>query len=349
MNQLDNMGYFEILEDTMGFSETEFRNLLYSIFLREIIAPVVNPLTGELTGSEENLEIEIVPQYPRPGDSININLRSFGFDLYSSNITWWSGGKVILSGIGEHNLRNFILNNNGVPQNILVVIKKRAGGILEKTITIHPSDIDIIHESHTYIPPFYEGKPEYSHNSLSKFIAIPTVRDSRGRLMGVNEFKYRWYVNNKIVTTNRTVGNNYFYYEDDIPNRDLKISVNIEEVGGGFNTLKGITISPSDPEVVLYEENPIYGTIFSRAIGNTISTSEREISIKAVPYFFSNDRNITYRWGMGTNTLAGFIDNIITFRAESSNLIDTNLSISVRNTGKLGQSAYNYFKLLVNN
>ncbi len=346
---LREMGFFDFSEDTMGLTEEELRSILFSMYLRDIIAPVIDLGSGQLVGTVEEIEFIIDPQFPRPGQSISVKIQALGIDLNTARITWWNAGAVVHSGVGASVLNNFVLRNDGLPENFRVVIQKSDSGVIEKSFQIHPADVDIIFESNTYVPPFYQGKPQYSHNSVIKFIAIPTVLDQNGRLMKSSEFRYRWYVNNKIVQESQLVGKNYFYFEDDFSNRPIRVSVDVESLNSDFRTLRGVSVSPIDPEIILYEESVVYGPIFERAISSNISTKAREINIRAVPFYFSPDRNIVYNWSMGGNRLENFVNNIVTFRAVNDEPVLSNLAVLISNPAKIGQSAYKYFSLMVNN
>ena len=47
------------------------------------------------------LGVEIIPKYPRPNETIFINLVLYTGDLNSADITWYLNGKVVLEGKGE--------------------------------------------------------------------------------------------------------------------------------------------------------------------------------------------------------------------------------------------------------
>lgn len=349
MGRLERAGFFDRLENTLGYTKEEFRRILMNIYLRDVINPVIDPLTNSFVNSEDDLTYEITPRNPRPGDTVTIELKSSGINLNAANIEWKHNNTTILNGQGETFLSDFVLNQGGLREEIVVVVKKSGGGIIEQIISIHPSNVDIIYEVDTYIPPFYEGKPEYAHNSMVKFIAIPSVLDENGRQMGTDEFVYKWYVDNQIVQESQRVGKNYFYYKDDFSGRDMDVSVNVKSIDNEFNTLQGISVSPIDPEIVLYEDNPKYGVLFNRAFSNRVETSQKEISIKAAPYFFSNNSDIDFVWALNNRELLDFNRSIVTFRSDTDNSLASNLSVTINNNDEIAQSAYNYFNLLVNN
>ncbi len=347
--RLRNAGFFDSIEDAHGMSEDEFKRLILLAFLNMInTSSAINPTTGEVFGIEEGIEIEFTPRYPRPGDLININIRPYGFDLANAEIVWWNRGSVIHSGRGATFLNEFQLNNSGLPESFLITIRKENGNVIEREVVVHPADIDIIFEANTFIPPFYRGKAQYTHTSLVKFIAIPTIRDQNGRIMDSSEFRYRWYINNIIVPSNQTVGRNFVYYEDDFSTRDLRVSVHIEGVNSDFVTVRNRTIRPEDPVIVLYEESPLLGPIFERGILSDVSTASREITIRAVPFYFSRNERINIDWSLGGRRLEGFNDQITTFRAPDTDRLSSNISVMIRGARKVTQSASRIFNLVVN-
>ena len=59
--------------------------------------------SGSFINYADELNVEINPNYPRPGENVNINLTMYTEDLNSSEISWFVNGKLELKAIGRKN------------------------------------------------------------------------------------------------------------------------------------------------------------------------------------------------------------------------------------------------------
>ncbi len=119
--------------------------------------------------------------------------------------------------------------------------------------------------------------------------------------------------------------------------RPLNISVGVTSVDGAFSGQGHIIVNPQAPEVVLYRESPLYGTIYNNALSTTYTLKASEITLHATPYFFSTtiphqDRGVDYNWGINSEPVLAQNNgkNVITLR-EPQGITGTSL-IDVKTT-----------------
>ena len=105
-------------------------------------------------------------------------------------------------------------------------------------------------------------------------------------------------------------------------------------------------ISASQPKILFYEDNPLYGELFNKAIttsGYYLGQKE-EVDIDAEPYFFTvatNDNsNLNYQWSMNGNsidTTGGKINQLV-LRQTTANLAGTaSISLDINDLAQIFQ------------
>lgn len=313
-DRLEDKGLFSAEEENRQLSKGLFEIYLRNNYQYILNESLISPTTGLPTGVEDRVEISYTPSNPRPGDYVTIKFKNYSSNSKNSYFEWYGNGEIITSGFGLDTLKNFKINNDGLPEDITVYVRKDNGVEITKDITISPSEIDIIFEPNTVSHASYKGKPYFTHESTLKIIALPRILDSLGNTITPQNFNYEWRINNQLYQSG--VGNNVIYYESPFISEGIKISLNIESVDEGYTSSKVVGIKPGEPIVLIYEDNPVYGTMYERAIYNDVTLNRSELSIKAVPYGFNPGDSIYFNWIMNNQSLVDPIDDRITFRAE---------------------------------
>src|SRR4051812_8413938 len=79
---------------------------LLLIFLPVIFVctAISSSITAYAQTAPSGLELSPTISNPIPGQSVTITARSYNIDINSSNLTWTSGGKTLLKGIGANEL-----------------------------------------------------------------------------------------------------------------------------------------------------------------------------------------------------------------------------------------------------
>lgn len=310
--------------------------------------PIVNPNTGLPQGISEDLNITITPEIPDPREPITIFVESFSTNLQTSTITWSEDGKIIKSDFNETTFQT-IAPEVGQKKVITMTIEKSNGSVIEKKITFAPAEVDLVYEAETYTPPFYKGGALFTSQSNLNFVAVPRFISEQNTLISPQNLVYKWKVDNKNIQASSGVGKNKFTYEGVLIQRPANITVEVTSLDGLFQAKDIVEISLQNPEVLVYENNPVHGIIFEKAIEGTFNMDREEISLTAQPFFF-NSRDVDgfltqYYWY--TNGILGSESDFgeVTFRADSEQKGIASIQVVANRASYILQNASANFQL----
>lgn len=297
-------------------------------------------------GFDEQISFELSPSTPEPNETATARITSFMTDLNKANISWYVNDALVESGLGLRSI-DFTVGNPGSSTSIRVVIQKNEGGTLEKTYSIAPAEVALLYEALTHTPPFYKGKALASHQSLIKFIAVPNFVDSNGNKIPSSQIVFTWDINGTVDGKNSGAGIDTYIYEAPLISRPVKVTLRASAVNGNQEAREIKTFNLISPYVLFYGRNPLYGTVFERAIQGETELVGKEIQIAAVPYFFSIDNleKIDINWSLNGAKLANEKANIISFRRTNSNPGIANVGIEINHLDNILQSAKNSFTI----
>jgi hypothetical protein len=82
------------------------------------------------------------------------------------------------------------------------------------------------------------------------------------------------------------------------------LSVTAESLDGIYYGRASVQIAGAESTLELYENHPLFGVLYHRALVGSVSTLEREQKVTAVPYFAHittpNDEDLVYEWTVGS-------------------------------------------------
>lgn len=239
--------------------------------------------------------IIVSPKNPSSNQNISLTLSS-PVSLNDAEITWSLDNKIVLKGVGEKILR-FKTGPVGSNNKIGVVIKTQDGNIIYKDIEIRPADVDMLWEAYTYTPPFYKGKALDSTNSIIKIVAIPHLVNSDGAKISPQNLIYEWKIKDEVREDLSGLGKNTYTFQTDIIPTKETIEVGVKSVDGLSSASGQITLTSSNPKIVVFENNPLLGILFNSVIKNKPLPSN-ETMLSAFPFFFSTKKSsgVDYTW-----------------------------------------------------
>lgn len=295
------MKYRFIIFSTLLVSTSFFVHQALSQSLDSDINSLIDSNTGLPTGIIEQISIEQVPQIPKPGEVVSIRLTSYMTDLNKAKITWTQDGKVILSQIGA--LTNQIqAPESGKKTTIVITILKEGGGVVTKTVALSPAEVNLIYEAQTYAHPFFKGKKLFTSESVINFIALPNFVDSNGKKIADSNLVYTWKVNGTVEQSISGYGKNTFVTKGQLIERPSTITVEVSAINSSLKASQSIQIKSTVPEVVIYENNPLLGVIYDKAIFGTFLLERPQVDFEAIPYFFSGNTkdsfDLKYKWAI---------------------------------------------------
>ena len=252
-------------------------------------------------------QIELDPPYPSPGTRVEATFRSTALDIYSTNVTWTMDKKVVLRASGDTRY-HFIAGPIGSVM-VLSATAHDAEGV-ERTATaiIRVSDVSLVWEGRTYTPPFYLGRALSGGGGSLVVLALPVVPDSSGQPTATDQLYFEWHADDGTTPFAYGLGKAAVLYRSrPLSTEPPSVSVVVKDINGAVRAARTISVPVTDPSVVLYEDDPLYGIGYDRALGNEYPIAGRAVSLVAEPYYFSvpsrTDTSLTYAWEVGEQTL----------------------------------------------
>ena len=311
------------------------------------------PIPAQIQEIKQQVDINVSPEVPKPGDDVTITVEAYGMDLNSTIIQWMINGKEKLKGSGAKTFK-FNVGNSGESRVILNIAPKDQPSII-KFFVFNPSNVDVLWEAETYTPPFYKGKALLSPEASSTMVAIPNFIDGSSRVSDSNVV-YKWSIDREVQGDNSGYGKNYFKYDTDVLPIDKEIEV--EAYPSGQDTRKGVgttQLTTLNPFLLAYEDNPANGIMFNYSLVDQVDLGSRsESKISLFPYNFSTiDKNagLEYEWYVNSEKVnVPLTTNSVTIKKNADKgTSDANVIVDLTNPSHMMQSAQTALDFLFSN
>jgi hypothetical protein len=261
---------------------------------------------------------QVDPQIPGSKQQVTIRLNSYLYELTRANIEWKIGSSVILSGIGKRQF-SFTTGRIGEATRVEARIKTLAGEEVTKIFTFRPADVDLIWETETYAPVFYPGKPLITYQSLVRIVAIPHLILPNGSFARTENLMYEWKHNGEVLRGPSGMGESELSVIGYRPGSRNRVGVTVSTLNKSVQAHQFIDLPAVDPQIVFYEERPLWGILHARALGTIHHMGTTDLTIVAEPYYISlfnppTDLNI-FSWFINEQrVIAGTSGNKIALR-----------------------------------
>ncbi len=255
-----------------------FPLLLGGIFCIFTLPGVATAQINDSFGAQLNTE----PLYPKPLSPVTVNLEAYSFDTTGATILWYIDGVEQVENRNERAL-TFTTGKIGERDTVLAKITPQNSFTVSTSLVVTPSEVDIILEAETYVPAFYKGRTLPAGNSVVRAIAIPHMVPA----IPLSSLTYEWRQGETVLFGGPVKGK----YAADITVSRYEgdyIQVTVagergEKVGG-----RAISLTPAEPELHFYEENPLRG-LSTKAIKDSLMLIGDETTIHAEPFFMTTD------------------------------------------------------------
>lgn len=259
---------------------------MYRIFFLAIVfgllsAPISYAQFSD-SGIGSDISITSIPENPGPLEPVFLELKSYSADLNQANIVWRYNGTIVSSGIGKTKFNTLAPKAN---TSVLLTATISGSGITSTTasINLRTASIDLLWEAvGAYTPPFYKGKALFLTNGTIRVTAIPTRSAPKN-------ISFLWTRNDDVDEDSSGYNRDSIVFENDILKKDEHISVDTQ--GGFFGGSNTITISPSKPQLVMYQKKDGY-IDYNNGFLSSFSTGEPGVVLRFEPYFFSTPNSI---------------------------------------------------------
>ncbi len=295
-------------------------------------------------GSPSPVQFTVTPETPGPGASVLIEVQGVGTFLGDATITWQVDGKTVKSGAGESSL-SITAGAVGSKTVVKVTINSSSQGAITKTFTIAPSTINMLWEADTSVPWWFKGKALYTAGSNLKVTALPQVVVS-GKTLPTTALSYQWKINDTPAPQSSGLGRNSITFagEQLLPSETASVSA---YYAGALVAAGSITIPAVKPQALLYERDPLRGTLFDGALLNSVSLSATEVTLEAEPLYFANasikNGSVPFAWTLNGDDASGpqTAQGLLTLRQSGSGVGRAQVGVALQNneTDKFVQSA----------
>jgi hypothetical protein len=347
---LENRGIFNLDESIFPFSKEDFERLLKNIYVDNIFLEYSDPNRSlpDSLKPENFLNVSWTPQFPEPGDIVNITANNTIFTNSEVYYQWRSGGVSILEGYGENILRNYIINTEGSVEKITLIVETPTKETIVKEITIYPVLINFILEPLSSNLPLTKMKGRVSLESDFKIIAIPEIKNENNIDNSYRNLSYKWYVNNELINNQSGLGKNTLTYQLSSKDVNVPIQLKVTSKNPDITIQKNLNLTPESPSVLVFENHPTLGYLFNKSILSTYEKSDLEFVLEAFPLFFNKNDILNYSWYMNNEPITNYRENYITFNTEGYSG-QSNLYVQVHNPATLLQRSVRIFDIIFSN
>lgn len=332
-------------------------NKVYSVIFSGLFGLLLFPLIsaaqsaadfsipGLIPDIQEQVSLDVEPRVPKPGQKVVLTLSAYGTDLDRATITWKYNGVEQKKGKGEKTFE-LIVGKVGSTETVTATIVTVGGPTITKSFSFSPAEVDLLWEVNTYTPPFYKGKALFTPQAEVTFVALPNMTVGRSAV-GESQASYKWKVDYRVEGDKSGTGRNTFKYTGPIILRSHLIQVEATAQNDtSVKGLSGVTLDAIDPRAMVYQDHPLYGILFNKAI-YSFQMDKGEKRFAAYPFFFSSsnkNNRLTYQWSLNDQIIAAPENqNFMGFRRTDQSSADAEVRVKINSVDKLLQEAVNQF------
>jgi hypothetical protein len=251
--------------------------LLLSLFL--VASPFVSAQFGPDSLTEADLSIASSPEYPSPGEKVDLSLNDYGGSAYGASIEWFVNDTPIPGTTNQRNI-SLTIGTVGSKSTVKAVLRLPDGTTSTITRVFEPLYIDIIAEPQTHVPGFYKGRALPSTGSTVSLTALLNDGEPLG-----TEYMYLWRVNQNVLEKGGLRGGNRISFK--MPQDSLTVvSLQVSKPDGTILGKRSVAIPVARPEIHFYEVNALYG-IESRSLQN-FTMIGNSATLIAAPYYLDS-------------------------------------------------------------
>jgi hypothetical protein len=224
-------------------------------------------------GTASVFSISVLPEHPLPLSTATL---SFPTSLETANATLSVrvDGKAIYQGSVKP--VSITVGKAGAPTRVSATLTN-PGGSYDATLSIQPQDVVLVAEPIASVSPLYSGKPSIPLDGTVRMVAFASLRTSSGIQFDPSSLSYIWTVDDTLLTNASGIGKNVLVVASPFQYRSRTVSVTVTSGDGTLSGGASTTLSPADPHVRIYENDPLLGIRFERALSSafTINTAEQ--------------------------------------------------------------------------
>jgi hypothetical protein len=278
------------------------------------------------------------PNAPGPDMPTTIRLQSYIVDVRASFIVWVVNGERVQEGVGSVEYK-FTTGSLGSESRIEALITAPDGATSKESVTIRPALVDILWQADTFVPPFYKGKAMPTHGSAIRAVALPQF----GQSADVSKTAFFKWSRDLSRGLGEGTGLSMVNTDATWARATMQLGVEVRSQDGSYKAARAVPILSAEPQVQFYEDSPVFGVRFEKALSGIVKSSEAEFHLHAVPYFFSStDRlynKLLYKWYVDNQLVrtAGGINDDITILNTETGSKDHRVLLVLQNSAHVTQ------------
>jgi hypothetical protein len=310
------------------------------MLLKRILLPVLLMAIPIFSYAASDIEITLSPKNAAPYQEVTITLSSYAFDPNLAMITWKSGTRTILSGLGAKKL-SVTMGAGGQTIPISYTATLANGSTYSGSLSLSPQSVDLLYESkESYVPPFYEGRVLPGEGAMVRVSAIPAINEGASRV-SPSALSYHWYANGEYLEGASGTGKSVATIGLDYLSNSTDVRVLVRSPLGS-TAEKTITIPPHEVMPLLYPYDELLGTKLSSSFFRRMELAG-DITLSLEPYYLSTNNNLeafsTYDWYLDGLPITPLEKTLVSFRPKADSSGIKTLTIVVENTKRRLQRA----------
>ena len=249
-----------------------------------------------LPGFAYALEIGVQPEHPTPGQTVTLTISDFEGSADNTSYVWSINKKLIDQGVGKTSI-SFTAGALGSSYEVQVLAVENGRARGSVSTTVRPAMVDIVWEGNTSTPPLYLGRPLPNGQSTVTVLAMPHL------FLGTKEVPssgviYTWKVNGTLIQKQSGYGKQSASVSPPRFGSSFTVFVQAATPDGRVTAENSVVITPRTPTAVVYENAPLLGLRFDKAVNGSFPFTTDEVSFVAYPLFVSNPDNLSYAWSL---------------------------------------------------
>ena len=271
------------------------------------------------------LSISVFPRYPRPYETVTVTLKSNLVDLLRGDNRISLNGTVLDEGVGIRSA-SFTMSGSGETTTIeaTVTVDEQT---FTKQLVLRANDVALIMEPVTTSHPFYHGGVLPAPEGRLRLIALAHFETPGGSLIPPQDLVYEWRLGEQVLQNESGAGRYILTATAPVKYRDARVTVTVTTKDGSLSGETSVLVSPSDPVVRIYRNDPLLGIRFEEALSGSIALSGDEETFRVIPYFFEAPPVLSWT----INSVEQSTGEDITLRATGGGVGSANVGISARN------------------
>lgn len=299
--------------------------LVFTVFAITLLLPAI--VSAQSIGIDAPtgapFTVSVNPQYPMPYSKASLSFLSASLNLTNATMAVLVSGKEIYK--GSVRPVAVTLGREGSITNVEVKIS--SGGLeYRQTLSIQPEDVTLVAEPISSIPPLYPGKSLVPLEGSVRVVAMANLRNASGKALDPNTLAYAWTVDGVRIANSSGIGKDTIMVVSPMQYRARDVSVSVISPDGSLASGASLTLLPVEPSIRIYENDPLLGIRYDRALSNHYAITDAESALYAAPFSLSTTNGAPLiKWSLNGNIVQ--TGNSITLRPSGKGQGDAALSI----------------------